>query len=114
MEVRTLGSSGTAVSTYCLGTMTFGAETDEDGAFAQLDAYVEAGGNFVDIADVYTTGAAETVLGRWLAARPADVTDGLVVATKGRFAMGEGANDVGLSRRHLDRALEVATRLRSS
>ena len=110
MEFRTLGTSGTVVSTYCLGTMTFGAETDQDGAFAQLDAYVEAGGNVVDTADVYTAGAAETIVGRWLAARPADVTDGIVIATKGRFAMGEGPNDVGLSRRHLDRALEASLR----
>ena len=110
MEFRTLGTSGTVVSTYCLGTMTFGAETDQDGAFAQLDAYVEAGGNIVDTADVYTAGAAETIVGRWLAARPADVTDGIVIATKGRFAMGEGPNDVGLSRRHLDRALEASLR----
>jgi aryl-alcohol dehydrogenase-like predicted oxidoreductase len=110
MEFRTLGRTGAVVSTYCLGTMTFGAETDEDGAFAQLDAYVEAGGNVVDTADVYTAGAAETIVGSWLAARPAEITDGIVIATKGRFAMGEGPNDVGLSRRHLDRALEASLR----
>lgn len=45
MEYRTLGRSGTVVSTLCLGTMTFGAETDEKGSFAQLDRFLEVGGN---------------------------------------------------------------------
>ena len=44
MRYRTLGNTGTVVSTLCLGTMTFGAETDEAGSFAQLDRFVEAGG----------------------------------------------------------------------
>ena len=56
MDYRTLGRSGCAVSTLCLGTMTFGAETDEAGSRAQLDRFVEAGGTLVDTADVYTAG----------------------------------------------------------
>ena len=71
MEYRTLGSSGTVVSTYCLGTMTFGAETDEAGSHEQLDVFLEAGGTLVDTADVYAAGASEEIVGRWLAARPA-------------------------------------------
>lgn len=110
MEYRTLGRSGTLVSTYCLGTMTFGTETDEAGSHAQLDAFVEAGGNVIDTADVYTAGAAEQIVGRWLADRPADVRDSVVLATKGRFRMGPDVNDIGLSRRHLDRALDASLR----
>lgn len=110
MEYRTLGRSGTVVSTYCLGTMTFGNETDEAGSHEQLDVFVEAGGTFVDTADVYTAGASEEIVGRWLASRPADVRDRVVLATKARFPMGPGANDAGLSRRHLDQALEASLR----
>ncbi len=109
MEYRTLGGSGCAVSTYALGTMTFGAETDEAGAFAQLDAFVEAGGTLVDVADVYAGGVSEEIVGRWLAARP-DAAGQVVLATKGRFPTGAGPNDVGLSRRHLRTALEASLR----
>lgn len=108
MDHRLLGRSGCAVSVLCLGTMTFGDETDEAGAHAQLDAFVEAGGTLVDTADVYTAGAAELIVGRWLAARPADVRDRVVLATKGRFPMGPDANDLGTSRRHLRRALDAS------
>ena len=76
MEYRTLGRTGTVVSTQCLGTMTFGTESDEDVAHAQLDAYVAAGGNFVDTADVYSAGVSEEIIGRWLAARPGDARPG--------------------------------------
>ncbi|MGZ4593190.1 MAG: aldo/keto reductase [Actinomycetes bacterium] len=112
MEHRTLGRSGCAVSCLALGTMTFGAETDEAGAHAQLDAFVAAGGDLVDTADVYSAGASEEIIGRWLAARPRDVRDRVVLATKGRFARGRGPNDAGLSRRHLQRALDSSLRRR--
>lgn len=108
MEYRTLGRSGCSVSTLALGTMTFGAESDEPVAHAQLDAFVGAGGTLVDTADVYTGGASEEIIGRWYAQRPADVTDRVVLATKARFPMGDGPNDAGLSRRHLQRALEAS------
>ncbi|WP_333768874.1 aldo/keto reductase [Streptomyces sp. IBSBF 2435] len=110
MEYRNLGRSGCSVSALCLGTMTFGAESDEKTAFAQLDRFVEAGGTFIDTADVYSAGRSEEIVGRWLADRPADVTDQVVIATKGRFPMGAGPNDAGLSRRHLDRALTASLR----
>ncbi len=112
MEYRTLGRSGCAVSELALGTMTFGAETDEAGAHEQLDLFVEAGGTLVDTADVYSAGRSEEIIGRWLAARPAEVRDRVVLATKGRFPTGDEPNDVGTSRRHLRRALDASlTRL---
>src|SRR3954462_7938720 len=101
MEYRTLGRSGCAVSTLALGTMTFGAETDEAGSHAQLDRFAAAGGTLIDTADVYSRGVSEEIIGRWLARQPAEIRGQLVLATKGRFPMGSGRNDVGLSRRHL-------------
>ncbi|MGI8986946.1 MAG: aldo/keto reductase [Nocardioidaceae bacterium] len=109
MEHRTLGRSGSAVSTFALGTMTFGAETDEAGSHAQMDAFLAAGGTLVDTADVYTSGASEEIVGRWLAARPG-AREQVVLATKGRFPMGDGPNDAGLSRRHLTAALDASLR----
>ena len=109
VEYRMLGRSGCAVSTLALGTMTFGHETDEAGSHAQLDRFLEVGGTLVDTADVYTNGASEEIVGRWLAGRPG-AADRIVLATKGRFPMGTGPNDVGLSRRHLDRALDDSLR----
>ncbi len=108
MQYRTLGRAGTVVSSLTLGTMTFGAETDEQGAHRQLDAFVAAGGTLIDTADVYTGGTSEQIIGSWLATSSA--RDDVVLATKGRFPMGEGPNDVGLSRRHLTRALDASLR----
>jgi len=105
MDYRRLGNSGAIVTAWCLGTMTFGKEADEATSFAIMDAYVKAGGNFFDTADVYSNGVSETIVGRWLKARP-DEARQVVVATKGRFPTGEGPNDIGLSRRHLGVALD--------
>jgi aryl-alcohol dehydrogenase-like predicted oxidoreductase len=110
MEYRTLGGSGCAVSSLCLGTMTFGTETDEPGAHQQLDLFLEAGGTFVDTADVYSHGVSEEIIGRWFASRPADVTEPVVLATKGRFGMDDSPNGAGLSARHLTRALDASLR----
>jgi aryl-alcohol dehydrogenase-like predicted oxidoreductase len=110
MEYRTLGRSGCSVSTMTLGTMTFGQETDEATAHQQLDLFMEAGGNLVDTADVYNAGTSEEIIGRWLADRPADIRDRAVIATKGRFPTGADVNDVGVSRRHLQRALDASLR----
>src|SRR5689334_17472395 len=110
MEIRTLGSSGCAVSTLCIGTMTFGTETDEAGSYAQLDAYFDAGGTFIDTADVYSGGVSEEIIGRWLAKQPPEIRGQVVLATKGRFPQGPGPNDVGLSRRHLTDALDASLR----
>ncbi len=108
MDYRTLGRSGCSVSTLCLGTMTFGAETDEKGAHAQLDRFVESGGTLVDTADVYAKSASEEIIGRWFASRPAEVTQRVVLATKGRFPTQPNPNGEGLSARHLTRALDAS------
>ncbi len=94
----------------CLGTMTFGTETDESGAHQQLDRFIETGGTFVDTADVYSGGRAEEIIGSWFASRPADVTEPVVLATKGRFATDDSPNGAGLSARHLTRALDASLR----
>ncbi|MDO8358803.1 MAG: aldo/keto reductase [Devosia sp.] len=109
MDYRRLGNSGTVVTAWCLGTMTFGAEADEATSFALMDAYAKAGGNFLDTADVYSAGVSEEIIGRWLKARPTEAKQ-MVIATKGRFPMGDGPNDAGLSRRHLREALEDSLR----
>lgn len=110
MDYRTLGGSGCAVSSLCLGTMTFGVETDEPGAHQQLDRFTEAGGNLVDTADVYGDGRSEEIIGRWLASRPAAVTQPVVLATKGRFPRpgDQSPNGAGLSARHLAMALDAS------
>jgi aryl-alcohol dehydrogenase (NADP+) len=110
MDYRPLGRSGCAVSNLCLGTMTFGSETDEAGAHAQLDRFVEVGGTLVDTADVYSGGLSEQIIGAWFASRPADVTEAVVLATKGRFPLDDFPNGAGLSARHLTRALDASLR----
>jgi aryl-alcohol dehydrogenase-like predicted oxidoreductase len=107
MKYKNLGSSGVRVSSLCLGAMTFGEAdeksfmhkvgSDEQTAHAVLDRAVAAGINFIDTADVYgQDGLSERVLGNWLAARGS--RDKLVLATKFRFAMGDGPNKSGASR----------------
>lgn len=110
MKYRTLPGTGISVSNLALGTMGFGPETEESVAFQILDAFVEANGNLVDTANVYGAGASEEVLGRWFASRPTDVTSRVVLATKARFGTGTDVNEVGLSRRNLDRALTASLR----
>jgi aryl-alcohol dehydrogenase-like predicted oxidoreductase len=109
MKYRNLGKSGLSVSNLILGTMGFGTETPEDEAFAILDAFLDAGGNMIDTADVYGGGASEELIGRWRASRP-DTTSRLVVATKARFGTGPDINDAGTSRPHLHRALNTSLR----
>ncbi len=105
MEQRFLGRTGLKVSELCLGSMTFAREADEQTSFALLDRFVEAGGTFIDTADVYGNGASETTVGRWLKGQP---RDNLVVATKVRFPMGSGPNEVGLSRKHILAGVEAS------
>jgi aryl-alcohol dehydrogenase-like predicted oxidoreductase len=110
MDYRTLGRTGCAVSELALGTMTFGAETTEKDSHVQLDRFVEAGGTLVDTADVYANGVSEEIIGSWFADRPADVTERVVLATKGRFPMSDVPNGQGLTTRHLTRALDESLR----
>ncbi|MGV8875995.1 MAG: aldo/keto reductase [Rhodoglobus sp.] len=107
MHYRTLGTSGTVVSDYALGTVTFGAEVDPHTSSIMLDRYREAGGNLLDTADVYTGGASETIIGQWLRSRPTDAAH-MVIASKGRFPTGDDPNEVGSSRRHLTRTLDAS------
>ena len=104
MATATLGTGGPLVSWLGLGTMTFGAETDEPEAHRQLDAYAARGGTFVDTADVYADGESERILGRWIERRGG--ADGLVLSTKGRF--GPPAGSHGASRRALTRSLDAS------
>jgi aryl-alcohol dehydrogenase-like predicted oxidoreductase len=80
MELRALGTTGVAVSAYALGTMTFGAEADEAASHAMLDRVLEAGGGFVDTADVYAEGASEEIIGRWLEKEEREATWAVIEA----------------------------------
>ena len=106
MDHRRLGKTGLMVSELCLGTMTFGRELGEDGSREILTRFLEAGGNFIDTADVYEAGVSETFTGRAIK----DVREDLVLATKVRFPMGDGPNDVGLSRKHIIAGCEASLR----
>lgn len=119
MKYRNLGSSGVKVSTLCLGAMTFGEAdeksfmhgvgSDEATAHAVLDRATAAGVNFIDTADVYgQDGLSERVLGNWLVARGA--RDKIVLATKFRFTMGDGANRSGASRYRIVKCVEDSLR----
>ena len=87
MDYRHVGKTGLKVSELCLGAMTFGREASEAESHAMLDRYVEAGGNFIDTANVYSTGKSEEVVGRWLGKQR---RESFVIATKVRFPMGHG------------------------
>lgn len=109
MDYVNLGRSGLKVSRACLGAMNFGvAHTapwcDETEARRIVDAFLDAGHNFIDTANNYTGGQSEEVVGRAVASR----RDSVVIATKARIAQGPGPNDGGLSRLHLTRALEAS------
>ena len=114
MEYRQLGHSGLRVSALTLGTMTFGGRghwtrvgaTEVDTATRQVDMCLDAGVNLIDTADVYSEGLSEEVVGKTLKGR----RDRVLIATKARFAMGDGPNDAGLSRHHLIRACEASLR----
>ncbi len=113
MEYRLLGRSGLKISTITLGTMTFGGK----GAFAkvgssgldearrQIDMALDHGVNLIDTADMYSTGASEEIIGEALGGKR---RNGVLLATKARFAMSDDVNDRGLSRHHLIRACEAS------
>ena len=114
MQYRRLGRSGLIVSDLCLGTMIFGEEgprsTDAPTATAMIHRFLDAGGTFIDTADVYAGGRSAEIVGRALDGRRADV----VLATKVRFPTGDGRNDQGLSRHHILRAVRASlTRLQT-
>src|SRR5215469_13438833 len=113
MLMRKLGRSGLKVAALCLGGNTFGWTTDQKASEAVLDAYVEAGGNFIDTADVYSRwapgnvgGESENALGIWMKARKN--RDAVLIATKVMGPMGPGPNDTGLSRQHIVQGVEAS------
>ncbi len=107
MNYRYMGRTGLKVSELCLGAMTFGREANEDDSRAMMDCFVDRGGNFIDTANVYGQGASEEIVGRWLSGQK---RDDLVIATKVRFAMGSGPNDLGLSRKHILASVDASLR----
>jgi aryl-alcohol dehydrogenase-like predicted oxidoreductase len=115
MEFRQLGRSGFKVPVLSLGTGTFGGRgdffrgfgaTDVKEATRLVDIALEAGLNMFDSADIYSSGAAEEILGAAIRGR----RDQVIVSTKGTFTVGPGPNDVGSSRFALIRAVEASLR----
>jgi len=111
MDQRRLGKSGFIVPVLSLGTGTFGGSneffkawgsTDVAEATRLVDICLDAGLNMFDSADVYSSGAAEKILGQAIKGR----RDKVIVSTKATFRSSEGANEVGSSRFHLTRAVE--------
>lgn len=110
MKTAVLGSTGLEVSRLCLGTMQFGWTATEAESFAVLDAFLEAGGNFIDTADIYSRwspgnkgGESEEIIGRWLHDRA--VRDRVIIATKLRGRMWPGPDGEGLSPKHIKYAV---------
>ena len=114
MDKRRIGRSNITVAPFCLGGNVFGWTADEATSFAILDRFVDRGFDFIDTANVYsrwapghTGGESETVIGRWLAARPG-ARDRVVLATKVGMDMGEAGK--GLSAQHIEEACEASLR----
>jgi len=110
-QLRPLGRSGLLVSPLAFGGNVFGWTVDEAASFKLLDAWLDAGFNFVDTADVYsawvpghTGGESETIIGKWL--RHSGKRNRLVLATKVGKPMGEGK--VGLSPKYIREAVEAS------
>jgi aryl-alcohol dehydrogenase-like predicted oxidoreductase len=105
MDYTTLGQAGLQVSRLCLGTMTFGRESNKAEGHQMLDRFMEAGGNFIDTADAYSNGDSEKIVGEWLKGK---TRHDVVIATKVRF--GDGLNNRGLGRKHILAAVEGSLR----
>lgn len=113
MRMRKLGGTGIEIAPLVLGGNVFGWTADKDTSFAILDAFLDAGFNAIDTADVYNRyapglvgGESETVIGEWLKDR--GVRDRVVLITKGGLPMGEGLE--GLGRDYLPRACDASLR----
>src|SRR5580698_8079180 len=113
MEHVRLGRSGLQVSRLCLGTMTFGLQSDEATGVAVMDKAVEGGVDFFDTSDAYplggdltTRGRTDEIIGRWLAGK----RDRIIIATKCFAAMGPSPMDGGNSRKHIMSAVEGSLR----
>jgi aryl-alcohol dehydrogenase-like predicted oxidoreductase len=115
MKTVPFGKTDLSVTNLCLGTMQFGWTADEEAAFKVMDAFVAAGGNFIDTADIYSRwapgnpgGVSEEIIGRWMKAR--GNRGSVVIATKVRGEMWKGKDGEGLSRKHISRAVEDSLR----
>ena len=115
MEYRPLGPTGLSVAEICLGTGQIGWTARASDTHDLFDAYVSAGGNFVDTADIYTQwveghrgGESETVVGQWFKERKNRRQ--IILATKCRGRMWEGLTGEGLSREHVLRACDDSLR----
>ena len=108
MEYRNLGRSGLKVSRLCLGTMMFGAwgNQDHDESVRIIHRAIDEGINFLDTANVYSAGESEEIVGKAIKDRRGSV----VVATKVFGKMGDGPNDWGLSRKHIQEQCEASLR----
>ncbi len=113
MKTVRMGRTGLKVTEICLGTMTFGYQCDEKTSFAIMNKAADGGVRFIDTADVYpvpptveTAGRTEEIVGRWLKGQ----RDRFVLATKCRMKVGPDANDEGLSRRHIIKAVDDSLR----
>lgn len=106
MNYRTLGRSGLLVSELCLGTMTFGKGTDEKDSIDMIHRFLDAGGNFIDTADVYVEGKSEEIVGKAIKDRRSEV----VLATKVRMKVGPHPNDFGYSRKRIMEGVEQSLR----
>ena len=102
MEYRSIGRTGVRVSRLCLGTLTFGRESDEQTSAAIFHRCRDEGINFLDTGNIYSMGRTEEIVGSLLS----DCRDEIIINTKAGCAMGPGVNDRGLSRRHLMMAVE--------
>lgn len=108
-DYRTLGRSGLVVSPLALGTMTFGTArwgSGEADSRAVFDAYIDAGGNFVDTADVYASGRSETLLGQFINDR--SLRPQIFIATKAGFSIGSGPNRGGNGSSHLNASINAS------
>ena len=106
MQRRRLGRSSLELYPLCLGTNVLGRTLDEAAAFPVLDAYVEAGGNCLDTADVYSAGQSEQIIGSWMKAR--GNREQVLIATKLGHSMGPGKQ--GLSAKYIQEAVEASLR----
>lgn len=110
MKLKRLGNTGLLTTDICLGTMIFGEQSERSTppkeAERMIHAYIDAGGNHIDTANVYADGRSEEIVGKAIKGKRSN----LIVATKVNFAMGDGPNERGLSRHNIMQAVEDSLR----
>src|SRR3981081_4701143 len=106
MDTKTLTHTDLEVSRLCLGTMTFGSQTDEPTTLRMVDYFLDSGINFFDTANAYNLGVSEEIVGRALKGRRQRV----ILASKVRNKMGDSPDQSGLSRAAIVRAIDESLR----